>query len=49
MNEEPLSKTMFELNTINDQTGLLPKEELTRPGLSLLSLFVAGAVMMLLW
>lgn len=49
MNEEPLSKTMFELNTINDQTGLLPKEELQRPGLSLLSLFVAGAVMMLLW
>ena len=49
MNEEPLSKTMFELNTINDQPGLLPKEELKRPGLSLLSLFVAGAVMMLLW
>jgi hypothetical protein len=30
-------------------SGLLPKEELKRPGLSLLSLFAAGALMMLLW
>ncbi len=49
MNEEPFTETKSESNTINDQAGLLPKEELKRPGLSLLSLFVAGVVMMLLW
>lgn len=49
MNEEPLTDIKSESSTVIDQTGLLPKGELKRPGLSLLSLFVAGAILMLLW
>ncbi len=49
MNEEPLTEIDFEDNTIGDKTGFFYKEELKRPGLSLLSLFVTGALMMLLW
>lgn len=49
MNEEPVTENKPENIEIEDKTGFLPKEELKRPGLSLLSLFVAGAVMMLLW
>lgn len=40
MNEEPITEI---------SSGFLSKEQLKRPGLSLLSLFVAGAVMMLIW
>jgi hypothetical protein len=49
MNEEPIIEIESEKDNIDVNIGLLPKEELKRPGLSLLSLFVAGAVMMLLW
>ena len=49
MNEEPIIENKFEKNDFDMNSGLLPKEELKRPGLSLLSLFAAGALMMLLW
>ncbi|HBO33926.1 MAG TPA: hypothetical protein DD636_04190, partial [Anaerolineaceae bacterium] len=49
MNEEPIIEIESEKDNIDVNIGLLPKEELKRPGLSLLSLFVAGAVMMMLW
>ena len=40
MNEEPITEV---------NAGFFPKEELKQPGLSLLSLFAAGIVMMLMW
>lgn len=49
MNEEPLHEIKPENSDLNENSGFLPKETLKRPGLSLLSLFAAGAVMMLIW
>lgn len=49
MNEEILTEVDFETKNTEDKTGFLPSEKLKRPGLSLLSLFAAGTVMMLLW
>lgn len=49
MNEEFVTENKPEVKAAGEQSGFLPKEALKRPVLSLLSLFVAGAVMMLLW
>ena len=49
MNEEFGTEIKPEMNDAGANTGFLPKEELKQPRLSLLSLFVAGALMMLLW
>lgn len=49
MNEEQVTEVKAENNAIDDKIGLYPKVELNRPGLSMLSLFAAGAVMMLIW
>lgn len=50
MNEEPLEEPLTEIKPdLNGQTGFLPKEDLKRPVLSMLSLIAAGVVMMLIW
>jgi len=49
MNEEPITEINLETKDTVDKSGFLPSEELKRPGLTLLSLFTAGTLMMLLW